>query len=137
MSDDKDQDKAPEEAEELDPQALADSVADGVSEAEGDDQALADEWAAAMEESGDDVSSDDPDEIMAAATTPQKNVRQVELDELEDESVPSAQPEGGPEMDVILDISGAYFYGRRFAANTHSPFIAIKPRPRGSTRPFC
>ena len=57
-----------------------------------------------MEESGDDVSSDDPDEIMAAATTPQKNVRQVELDELEDESVPRAQPEGGPELDVILDI---------------------------------
>ena len=104
MSDDKDQDKAPEEAKELDPQALADSVAEGVSEAEGDDQALADEWAAAMEESGDDVSSEDPDEIMAAATTPQKNVRQVELDELEDESVPKIQSEGGPELDVILDI---------------------------------
>jgi len=94
MSDEKDQDQSPEE--ELDPQKLADEVAGGVEEAEGDDQALADEWAAAMEEAGE---TDEDDEAEA-----DDGIRQVELDELKDESVPPQNREGGPELDVILDI---------------------------------
>lgn len=104
MSDEKDKDQSPED--ELDPQKLADEVANGIAEStnsddasekgEGDDiddQDLADDWAAAMQESGDDISSDEPED----------NVRQVELDELKDESV---RPKSGenPELDVILDI---------------------------------
>ena len=102
MSDDKDQDQSPEE--ELDPQKLADEVAGGIEEASAeadgdagdgeDDQALADEWAAAMEEAGEEEGAgDDP------ADDP---IKQVELDELQDEG----QPVGGdnPELEVILDI---------------------------------
>lgn len=99
MSDEKDQDQSPEE--ELDPQKLADEVANGMLDAgdteaassEGDgaegEQDLADEWAAAMEESGDEEPEDD--------------VRQVELDELKDEGTP-AKVGDSPELDVILDI---------------------------------
>jgi len=108
MSDEKDQDQSPEE--ELDPQKLADEVAGGVEEAsagngegegEGEDeQALADEWAAAMEEAGETDDEDAPDEVAAAKDDP---IKQVELDELEDEGAP---PQNGdnPELEVILDI---------------------------------
>ncbi|MEQ3692726.1 MAG: flagellar motor switch protein FliN [Alcanivorax sp.] len=103
MSDEKDQDQSPEE--ELDPQKLADEVANGMLDAEesdsasdegegaadGDDQDLADEWAAAMEESGD------------GDTEPEDDVRQVELDQLKDESKPLSADDH-PELDVILDI---------------------------------
>ena len=115
MSDDKDQDQSPEE--ELDPQKLADEVAGGIEEASGaengeagaegevegvgegggDDQALADEWAAAMEESGDDEAGDD-----SAGDITGDPIKQVALDELQDEG----QPVDGdnPELEVILDI---------------------------------
>lgn len=103
MSDEKDQDQSPEE--ELDPQKLADEVANGMLDAEesdsasdegegaadGDDQDLADEWAAAMEESGD------------GDAEPEDDVRQVELDQLKDESKPLSSDDH-PELDVILDI---------------------------------
>ena len=103
MSDEKDQDQSPEE--ELDPQKLADEVANGMLDAEesdsasdegegaadSDDQDLADEWAAAMEESGD------------GDTEPEDDVRQVELDQLKDESKPLSADDH-PELDVILDI---------------------------------
>lgn len=59
-----------------------------------DQDAMADEWAAAMEEQVGDESVDvDIDNINASAKT-------VELDELNDESIPL----GDPKLDVILDI---------------------------------
>ena len=58
-----------------------------------DDQALADEWAAALEEQGPE-DGDDADDVMAA-----------ELENFEGQGAPSfeAAP-GSPNMDVILDI---------------------------------
>ncbi len=62
---------------------------------EGADQgAMADEWAAAMEEQGDI-----DEEIEAAA--PAADVSAVDLDEFIDNSLPA---EGTPELEVILDI---------------------------------
>ncbi|WP_430459781.1 flagellar motor switch protein FliN [Thalassolituus sp. LLYu03] len=90
MADEKD-DLTAEEGGDLDPQALADSVAAGVSDASSDEEALADEWAAAMAESGDDEGESD-------------DVRQVEMEELHDESSPRETNGPGPELDVILDI---------------------------------
>ena len=100
MSDEKDQDQSPEE--ELDPQKLADEVAGGIEEASGDDsategeedsQALADEWAAAMEEAGETEDEEpEPDPV-----------KQVELDELQDEGRPGGNGDN-PELEVILDI---------------------------------
>jgi len=59
-----------------------------------DQDAMADEWAAAMEEQvGDEGVDVDIDDINASAKT-------VELDELNDESIPL----GDPKLDVILDI---------------------------------
>lgn len=75
--------------EELDAQKLADEVAGDVG-----DQALADEWAAAMEEAGE---TDEDDESP-----------QVEPADLEDFKQPSAFANeadlGNPDLDVILDI---------------------------------
>ncbi|MCY0966034.1 flagellar motor switch protein FliN [Parathalassolituus penaei] len=70
--------------DDLDPQALADQIA-----AQQDDQALADEWAAAMAESGD---------------IPEDEVEKVQLEELKDEGKVRYQNGDGPELDVILDI---------------------------------
>lgn len=99
MTDENDQDVTPEENENLDAQAMADSVADGISEAGEDEQALADEWAAAMEESGDEP------EPEPEADTGSDDIQQMPLDPVEDDSVPRTDiPEGGPELDVILDI---------------------------------
>lgn len=104
MSDEKDQDQSPEE--ELDPQKLADEVAGGIDEASGeesaaegeeDDQALADEWAAAMEEAGE---TEDEDPEPEPEPDP---VKQVELDELQDEGRPGGNGDN-PELEVILDI---------------------------------
>jgi flagellar motor switch protein FliN/FliY len=59
-----------------------------------DQDAMADEWAAAMEEQVSDEGVDvDIDDINASA-------KAVELDELNDESIPL----GDPKLDVILDI---------------------------------
>ncbi len=80
----------------LDAEALAAEVAGGVGEAEAEDgEALADEWAAAMEESGDDIESED-------------DVQPAPMEEF-DASDASAQgnfemKEGAPELEVILDI---------------------------------
>lgn len=93
MADDKD-DLTPEDASELDAQALADAVAAGVSDASSEDEALADEWAAAMAEAGEDGEVEDEHE----------DVRQVELDELHDDGKPVENNGVGPELDVILDI---------------------------------
>jgi len=116
MSDENNQDVTPEEEnnqENLDAEAMAESVAEGVSEASGDDQALADEWAAAMEESGDgDESSDTTEDDWAAAmeeagetgsSDNDDDIQTMPLDPVQDDGVP--RPEGdGPELDVILDI---------------------------------
>ncbi|MBR9882911.1 MAG: flagellar motor switch protein FliN [Oceanospirillales bacterium] len=58
-----------------------------------DQQALADEWAAALEEQTGSASDGVSDEAEAGA-------KAVDLDELQDESVPI----GDPKLDVILDI---------------------------------
>lgn len=62
-----------------------------------DQQALADEWAAAMEEQGDTEDAVDPDELLAATGVTGDS---VELDELQDEGTPVSDPK----LDVILDI---------------------------------
>lgn len=65
-----------------------------------DEQAMADEWAAALEEQGDDGVEDD----WAAAMAEQggDGASPVELDELHDEGVPVNMD--NPDLDVILDI---------------------------------
>jgi len=97
-----------EENAELDADALADSVAEGVTEASSDDEAVADEWAAAMGEAGEggeeENAEDDWAAAMAEAGEGGDDVRQVELDELEDEGKPVESNGPGPELDVILDI---------------------------------
>lgn len=93
MADDKD-DLTPEDASELDAQALADAVAAGVSDASSEDEVLADEWAAAMAEAGENGEEDEVHD----------EVRQVELDELHDDGKPVENNGAGPELDVILDI---------------------------------
>ena len=57
------------------------------------EEELADEWAAAMAESGDDVSDDEEDAV-----------QQMPLDKLKDEGKPRKDGDEGPELDVILDI---------------------------------
>lgn len=82
-----DENLPPEDNEEgIDADQLANEVA-----AESGDDGLADEWAAAMSESGDDVASDDDE---SAARAP--------LEELMDESKGPGQ--SSPDLDVILDI---------------------------------
>ncbi|WLD57016.1 flagellar motor switch protein FliN [Salinispirillum sp. LH 10-3-1] len=84
-----DENLPPEDNEEgIDADQLANEVA-----AESSDDGLADEWAAAMSESGDDVASDDAEEEGAA---------RAPLEELMDESKGPGQ--SSPDLDVILDI---------------------------------
>lgn len=79
-----DEDLPKEENDEIDVDALVDEVASG-----SDDQALADEWAAAMEESGDDVDNDED-----AKVAPLEQFSSTRGDYNED----------NPNLDVILDI---------------------------------
>ena len=59
-----------------------------------DDEALADEWAAALEEQGPEDGDVDPDAIMSA-----------ELENFEQQPAPSFESApGSPNMEVILDI---------------------------------
>lgn len=120
MSDENNPDQTPEELNTTpasDADALADSVADGMEEASGD-QALADEWAAAMEESGDgDNAEDDWAAAMAEAgeggeggeggddAEEADDVQRMALDPLQDDrSLRKEIDADGPELDVILDI---------------------------------
>lgn len=80
---DKDDELNPQE---LDAEALANEVAAGA-----DSDALADEWAAAMEEAGEF-----PGEDMDVSTMP--------LEQLHDEARAANPNATGPELDVILDI---------------------------------
>lgn len=78
-------DKPKDELEDIDVDTLINEVAAGA-----DDQALADEWAAAMEESGDDIESEEP-EVEAAP-----------LEQFENTS--NGFAEDNPNLEVILDI---------------------------------
>ena len=82
-----------EESSQVDADALAQEVADGVTEGEGG-EALADEWAAAMEESGDNVEEED--------------VKPAPMEEFDAAAAPKGggfeMKDGAPELDVILDI---------------------------------
>lgn len=92
--DDQTDDNQPDESADVDADALANEVAGGVEEASSEDQAVADEWAAAMEEAGE--TGEEEEEVQPAP-----------MEELEDDSVPADEPEGdsmAPELDVILDI---------------------------------
>ena len=80
---------------------LAAEVAAGVDEASSDDQAVADEWAAAMEEENQE--GDDPADDWGAAMAEEEAVQQAQLDQVVDEGKP-VDPDGTPELDVILDI---------------------------------
>jgi flagellar motor switch protein FliN/FliY len=95
MSDD---DQAPEDqvpedtASSPDVDSLADEVAAGVEGAAEGGEALADEWAAAMEESGDGESEDEPEPAQPAPL------------ESFDGAVEPEHDGTTPELDVILDI---------------------------------
>lgn len=67
---------------------------------------LADEWAAALgEQVGDDAANvDDIMADMAAQDAELEDAAAVELDELQDQSVPPEAGSGDPKLDVILDI---------------------------------
>jgi flagellar motor switch protein FliN/FliY len=116
MSDD---DQTPEdETTKPDADSLADEVAAGVDEAsaegEGGDAEVADEWAAALEESGDADSDADTNDEWAAAME-ESGDGQGAGEQAADEVQPAPMEafdgieigEGGgatPELDVILDI---------------------------------
>jgi flagellar motor switch protein FliN/FliY len=115
MSDEQDNEQNPDQNPEQEPETFAEAegaspdgaedlaaeVAAGVDEASSDDQAVADEWAAAMEE--DNQGSDDPADDWGAAMAEEEAVQQAQLDQVVDEGKP-VDPDGTPELDVILDI---------------------------------
>ncbi len=80
---------------EVNADSLADEVAGAVAEG-SEDEALADEWAAAMEESGDDGESEEGGD----------DVQSAPMEEFDEGTAPSftVNAEGSPELDVILDI---------------------------------
>ena len=71
----------------------------------GDKENLADEWASAMEESGD-MPGIDPDSILAEleAGEAEAGITPVALDPVSDDSQPQTGGGDNPELDVILDI---------------------------------
>jgi flagellar motor switch protein FliN/FliY len=67
-----------------------------------EDQALADEWAAALSEAGTETDQDDIDAMLAQSSGPAKAPMQEFPDQHHtDEALTSV---GGPNLDVILDI---------------------------------
>lgn len=73
------------------------------NEGSSDEQAMADEWAAALDDQGESGGVDDAwAEAMAEQGTEEDPATAVSLDELQDESVPSVMD--NPDLDVILDI---------------------------------
>ncbi|OUR70173.1 flagellar motor switch protein FliN [Bermanella sp. 47_1433_sub80_T6] len=93
--DEKPNEEPAQDSSQVDADALAQEVADGVGGGE-DSDALADEWAAAMEESGDD-GGDGGDDVQPAP-----------MEEFDAAAAPLNKSfemkEGAPELDVILDI---------------------------------
>ncbi len=82
---------------EVNADSLADEVAGAVAEG-SEDAALADEWAAAMEESGDDGDSEGEESG--------DDVQSAPMEKFDEGTTPSftVNAEGSPELDVILDI---------------------------------
>ena len=78
---------------------------DNPEESSEDQQAMADEWAAALEEQGDE--GDSVDDIWAEAMAEQgvdPDADVVDLDELHDDGGAPPQLVDNPDLDVILDI---------------------------------
>ncbi|MDY0207188.1 MAG: flagellar motor switch protein FliN [Pseudomonas sp.] len=67
-----------------------------------DDQALADEWAAALSEAGNDTDQDEIDAMLAESSGPAKAPMQDFPDQQQSADVITTL--GGPNLDVILDI---------------------------------
>ncbi len=66
-----------------------------------DDQAMADEWAAALEQQGEEDGVEDAwAEAMAEQGVEEDDAETIQLDQLQDES----SPINNPDLDVILDI---------------------------------
>jgi flagellar motor switch protein FliN/FliY len=93
----------------IDIDALAGDVAAGVEDASGDnanDEAVTDEWAAAMAEdpTAEEAGTVDVDDGWGDAMAEEADsVQQAKLDPLTDEGKPRSD-EQSPELDVILDI---------------------------------
>ena len=62
-----------------------------------DDEALADEWAAALEQQGDTESDGDPDQLL-------NEVQAAQLEPLQDTAQPIGLGSDNPNLEVILDI---------------------------------
>ncbi|HKM26397.1 MAG TPA: flagellar motor switch protein FliN [Thiopseudomonas sp.] len=73
-------------------------------EISSDDQALADEWAAALSEAGADTDQDEIDAMLAASTGPAKAPMQEFPDQRRVNEEDMITTLGGPNLDVILDI---------------------------------
>jgi len=70
-----------------------------------DQDKMAEEWAAAMEEQGDESPQDDIDALLSGQETPARLAPAPERAQLEElEPTPRRAPEGAPDLDVILDI---------------------------------
>jgi flagellar motor switch protein FliN/FliY len=82
---------------------LAADVAAGVEEASSDDEAVTDEWAAAMAEDPTAEAAGDVGDEWADAMAEDDSVQQAPLDALTDDSKPTTD-DLSPELDVILDI---------------------------------
>lgn len=102
MSDD--EQDPPEESGEGDPSedagSIADEVAAGVEAAGGEDDALAAEWAAAMEEAGEDESEDDE----SGDDESGDDVKAAPMEAFEHEEHEGEEVEFSPDLEVILDI---------------------------------
>ncbi len=73
-------------------------------EISSDDQALADEWAAALSAAGADTDQDEIDAMLAASTGPAKAPMQEFPDQRRVNEEDMITTLGGPNLDVILDI---------------------------------
>jgi flagellar motor switch protein FliN/FliY len=88
----------------IDVDDLAADVAAGVEDASGDDEAVTDDWAAAMaEDPTTEEAGNVGDEWADAMAEETDNVQQAKLDPLTDDSKPVGD-NLTPELDVILDI---------------------------------
>ncbi len=89
---------------------MADEENQNPDEGALDDQALADEWAAALEESGDGGGQDDIDALMnqaeaaAPAAAPASSKAPMEQFGTPPKADGGVSLEGAPNLDVILDI---------------------------------
>lgn len=93
----------PEQPADVSADDLAADVAAGVEEASSDDEAVTDEWAAAMAEDPTAEAAGDVGDEWADAMAEDDSVQQAPLDALTDDSKPVTD-DLSPELDVILDI---------------------------------